>query len=52
LSVPPWITFSISIPRQIPRMGMSRSSARVPSAISKRSRSGQVFFVSGCGVAP
>ena len=36
--VPPWITFSISIPRQIPSTGMSRA-ARVPSPISKRSRS-------------
>ena len=33
-SVPPWITFSICMPRQIPSSGMSRSSARVPSAIS------------------
>ena len=48
-SVPPQITFSICMPRQIPSSGMSRSSARVPSASSKRSRSSQVPVVSGCG---
>ncbi len=44
---PPQITFSICIPRQIPSSGMSRSSARVPSASSKRSRSSQVPLVCG-----
>ena len=47
VSVPPRATFSSCMPRQMPSSGMSRSSARARSAISKRSRSGQVPWSPG-----
>ena len=49
---PPRATFIICMPRQTPSTGIARSRARRTRPISKRSRSGHVGPVSGCGCAP